>query len=110
MQNTYQKDPPRAHKCVYLSIIVWKSSSSSSTFGSDDVVNSNSMSLGLGQETLPSVVKCERRSSNLQASLDADESSSTEIHVVIVCAEDSGGIVKIGSIISSADRSERSIS
>ena len=75
-------------------------SSSSSTFSSDDVVESNSTSIGFAQKSLSSVVRYERRSSKLQASLDADESSSTEIHVVIVCAEDSGGIVKIGSIIS----------
>ena len=81
-------------------------SSSSSTFGSDDVVDSKSTSIGLGQETLPSVVKCERRSSKLQASSNAVETSSGEIHVVIVCADDSGGIVKIGSIIPLTDRSK----
>ena len=62
--------------------------SSSSTFSSDDVVESNSTSIGFAQKLLSSVVRYERRSSKLQASLDADESSSTEIHVVIVCAED----------------------
>ena len=83
------QDLPSAYECVYLSIIVWKMSSSSSTFSSDDVVGSNPASIGFAQRALSSVVRYERRSSKLQASLDADESSSTEIHVVIVCADDS---------------------